>query len=96
MTAGDTSPTGPVTGLSHVQLRVADVSVSAEWYATVLGLEPFRSDARIGYVALWHRPSGVVVVLTASPAPASPTPDPSTTWPSPYPTQLRWRPGPTI
>ena len=62
----------PITGLSHVQLRVSDVSVSAEWYAAVLGLEPFRSDTGIGYVALRHRPSGVVVVLTESPSPAAP------------------------
>ena len=38
MTGGDATTTGPVTGLSHVQLRVSDVSVSAEWYAAVLGL----------------------------------------------------------
>lgn len=72
MTGGDATTTGPVTGLSHVQLRVSDVSVSAEWYAAVLGLEPFRSDTGIGYVALRHRPSGVVVVLTESPSPAAP------------------------
>jgi catechol-2,3-dioxygenase len=53
-----------MTGLSHVQLRVTDVTASAEWYSTVLGLEPFRADPSIGYVALRHPASGIVVVLT--------------------------------
>jgi glyoxylase I family protein len=56
--------TGPITGLSHVQLSVTDVAVSARWYTAVLGLEPFVADADIGYVALRHRGAGVVVVLT--------------------------------
>ena len=59
---------GPMTGLSHVQLRVRDVTASAGWYATVLGLEPFRADPSIGYVALRHPASGIVVVLTADPS----------------------------
>jgi len=54
----------PVTGFSHVQLLVTDVTASERWYSTVLGLEPFASDPAEGYVALRHRPSGVVVVLT--------------------------------
>ena len=58
-----TSP-GPMTGLSHVQLNVTDPDSSAAWYAAALGLEPFDSDPEIGYVALRHRPSGVVIVLT--------------------------------
>ena len=62
--ASDLLPTGPMTGLSHVQLRVSDVTASAEWYAAALGLEPFRSDPAIGYVALRHPASRVVVVLT--------------------------------
>jgi catechol-2,3-dioxygenase len=57
-----------VTGLSHVQLRVTDVAASAEWYSTVLGLGPFQADPSIGYVALRHRGSGIVVVLTADPS----------------------------
>lgn len=68
---GSTSPepmtglmTGPMTGLSHVQLNVTDPEVSAAWYSSALGLEPFDSDSEIGYVALRHRPSGVVIVLT--------------------------------
>lgn len=56
--------TGPMTGLSHVQLRVTDVTASAEWYAAVLGLAPFKADPAIGYVALRHPTSGVVIVLT--------------------------------
>ena len=54
----------PVTGFSHVQLLVTDATTSERWYSTVLGLEPFASDPSEGYVALRHRPSGVVVVLT--------------------------------
>jgi glyoxylase I family protein len=54
----------PVAGFSHVQLLVSDVAASERWYSTVLGLEPFASDPAEGYVALRHRPSGVVVVLT--------------------------------
>ena len=57
-------PPGPITGLSHVQLSVTDVAASARWYRAVLGLEPYASDADIGYVALRHRGAGVVVVLT--------------------------------
>jgi catechol-2,3-dioxygenase len=54
----------PVTGFSHVQLLVSDAATSERWYSTVLGLEPFVSDPAEGYVALRHRSSGVVVVLT--------------------------------
>jgi glyoxylase I family protein len=56
--------TGPMTGLSHVQLRVTDVTASAEWYTAALGLEPFQADPAIGYVALRHPTSRVVIVLT--------------------------------
>ena len=58
-------PVGPMTGLSHTQLRVTDVDASAEWYAAALGLEPFRADPVVGYVALRHPTSGVVIVLPA-------------------------------
>ena len=58
-------PAAPMTGLSHVQLNVADVSVSARWYTAALGLEPFASDPESGFVALRHRRSRIVVVLTA-------------------------------
>jgi catechol-2,3-dioxygenase len=53
-----------MTGLSHVQLNVTDPETSAAWYLVALGLEPFDADPEIGYVALRHRPSGVVIVLT--------------------------------
>jgi glyoxylase I family protein len=54
----------PITGLSHVQLLVSDPSASEAWYTDALGLEPFAADRDKGYVALRHRPSSVVVVLT--------------------------------
>jgi catechol-2,3-dioxygenase len=56
--------TSPVSGFSHVQLRVTDVRASEDWYTTTLGLDRFAADDAIGYVALRHRPSGVVVVLS--------------------------------
>ena len=55
-----------MTGLSHVQLRVTDVTASAAWYTAALGLQPFRADPTVGYVALRHQFSGVVIVLTPS------------------------------
>jgi catechol 2,3-dioxygenase-like lactoylglutathione lyase family enzyme len=68
-------PAAPLTGLSHVQLLVSDVAASARWYAAALGLEPFAEDLGIGYVALRHRGSRVVVVLTApSPSPVGSSP----------------------
>ena len=64
-----TSPHGPapITGLSHVQLLVSDVSASAAWYSLVLGLDSYAEDIDIGYVALRHRDARLVVVLTADP-----------------------------
>jgi glyoxylase I family protein len=64
----------PVSGLSHVQLWVSDVEVSAGWYTTALGLEPYSSDPEIGYVALRHPASRVVVVLTRADAPPTASP----------------------
>jgi catechol-2,3-dioxygenase len=55
----------PLTGFSHVQLLVRDVPTSERWYSTVLGLERLTAAAEDSYVALRHRPSQVVVVLTA-------------------------------
>ncbi len=57
----------PFSGLSHVQLLVSDVAASAAWYRRALGLERFVEDLSVGYVALRHRPSRVVIVLTARP-----------------------------
>jgi glyoxylase I family protein len=65
-------PGAPITGLSHVQLVVSDVAVSARWYRDALGLQPVAEDPDIGYVALRHRGARLVVVLTSGPGrPAS-------------------------
>jgi catechol-2,3-dioxygenase len=45
-------------------LTVRDVAASERWYTTVLGLERLQADDAEGYVALRHRPSRMVVVLT--------------------------------
>jgi catechol-2,3-dioxygenase len=63
-TAEETGSGAPISGLSHVQLSVADVGTSARWYSAVLGLAPFAENASIGYVALRHRGAKVVIVLT--------------------------------
>ncbi len=71
---GDTDAPGtgaPLTGLSHVQLLVSDVGVSAEWYRVALGLEPYVDDLDNGYVALRHRRARLIVVLTAGAAGAA-------------------------
>jgi len=60
-------PGAPLTGLSHVQLVVSDLEASARWYTAALGLEPYAADPRGGYVALEHRGSKVVIVLSTSP-----------------------------
>ncbi len=57
-------PSAPMTGLSHVQLVVSDVSASAAWYTAALGLEPYAVDLDIGYIALRHRAAKAVFVLT--------------------------------
>ena len=54
-----------MTGFSHVQLLVRDVPTSERWYTTVLGLERLTAADDDSYVALRHRPSRVVIVLTA-------------------------------
>ena len=54
----------PVLGFSHVQLRVNDVDASREWYASVLGLEELTAADDGSYVALQHRPSKMVIVLS--------------------------------
>ena len=65
----------PFTGLSHVQLLVSDVAASAEWYREALGLDGFVEDLSVGYVALRHGPSKVVVVLTARGRDGPPDPE---------------------
>jgi glyoxylase I family protein len=54
--------TSPVSGFSHVQLRVRDLDVSRHWYATVLGMEAFVELADT--VALRNRSARLVVVLS--------------------------------
>jgi glyoxalase family protein len=54
----------PMTGFSHVQLLVTDLRASEEWYTTALGLRRFSADETKGYVALWHDPSRIMIVLT--------------------------------
>jgi glyoxylase I family protein len=71
-------PSAPITGLSHVQLLVTDVSASAKWYSAVLGLVPFADDPDIGYVALQHRGGKFVVVLTRAPSRRDPSGEPAT------------------
>ena len=54
----------PLLGFSHLQLQVSDVAASADWYTTVLGLEQLSAADDGSYIALQHRPSHVVVVLS--------------------------------
>jgi glyoxylase I family protein len=54
----------PVTGFSHVQLLVSDRDESERWYTTVLGLQRLAADDAERYVALRHRASGMVIVLS--------------------------------
>ena len=60
----DSGITAPITGLSHVQLMVSDVRVSAEWYTAVLSLVPYAHDFELGYVALRQPGARMVLVLT--------------------------------
>lgn len=55
----------PLLGFSHLQLRVRDVAASCEWYSTVLGVEPMTAADDGSYVALRHRPSHMVIVLSS-------------------------------
>ena len=52
----------PVTGFSHLQLNVRELSASRAWFETVLGMEAFveLDDT----VALKHTPSRLVLVLS--------------------------------
>ncbi len=67
VTNGAARPAAPITGLSHVQLVVSDLRVSADWYTTVLGLECQAEDVGAGYVALRHRQARLVIVLSTVP-----------------------------
>jgi catechol-2,3-dioxygenase len=48
-----------------MQLRVRDVGVSREWYSTVLGVETMTAADDGTYVALRHKPSRVVIVISS-------------------------------
>jgi glyoxylase I family protein len=52
----------PVSGFSHVQLQVGDLTVSRPWYETVLGMEAFVELPDT--VALRNREARLVVVLS--------------------------------
>jgi catechol 2,3-dioxygenase-like lactoylglutathione lyase family enzyme len=63
-----------IQGFSHVQLVVRDVSVSAPWYCSVLGLEQFVAGtiASGPYAGLRHPSARFVVGMqTATPEQAS-------------------------
>jgi catechol-2,3-dioxygenase len=55
----------PLLGFSHIQLRVRDVAASGEWYSAVLGVETMTAADDGSYVALQHRPSRVVIVISS-------------------------------
>ena len=55
----------PLLGFSHMQLRVRDVDASREWYSTVLGVETMTAADDGSYVALQHKPSRVVIVISS-------------------------------
>jgi catechol-2,3-dioxygenase len=56
----------PVTGFSHVQLRVRDLAASRRWYELVLGMEAFVELPDT--VALRNRAARLVVVLSPADA----------------------------
>jgi catechol-2,3-dioxygenase len=55
----------PLLGFSHVQLRVSDVATSRDWYTRVLGIDPYVESDDGSYVALRHKPSHLVVVISS-------------------------------
>ena len=55
----------PVTGVSHLQLVVSDVAASRDWWTEVFGMSTLYEDESGEVVALRHRPSNVVIVLSA-------------------------------
>jgi len=65
--SSDDATAGPITGFSHVQLLCTDVAASEQWYTTVLGAEVMTAADDRSYVALRHRPSGAVLVLSTRP-----------------------------
>ncbi|HEY3670971.1 MAG TPA: VOC family protein [Acidimicrobiia bacterium] len=55
----------PLLGFSHLQLRVRDVAASCAWYTTVLGVETMTAADDNSYVALRHRASHMVIVISS-------------------------------
>ncbi len=64
-TASDPPPPAPVSGVSHLQLVVGDVAASRDWWTLVLGMQTLYEGEAGDVVALRHRPSKVVIVLSA-------------------------------
>jgi catechol-2,3-dioxygenase len=64
----DSPITSPVSGFSHVQLLCTDVSKSRAWYSTVLDADVLTESDDGTYVALRHKPSRIVVVLSERPS----------------------------
>ena len=54
----------PIRGFSHVQLRVADVQRSVDWYSTVLGLTRYSDGPLGGAVPLSGANGRFVVVIS--------------------------------
>ena len=54
----------PVTGFSHMQLNVADVARSVEWYRAVLGMDVMLERPEV--TALQNRAARLVIVIGAS------------------------------
>ena len=55
----------PVSGVSHLQLVVGDLPACRAWWTKVLGLETIHEGEDGDVIALRHRPSKVVIVLSA-------------------------------
>ena len=65
MTVPAPDPAAPVSGVSHLQLVVSDVAASRDWWTKVLGMQTLFEGQAGEVVALRHRPSKVVIVLSA-------------------------------
>ncbi|MBU3701009.1 MAG: VOC family protein [Acidimicrobiia bacterium] len=52
----------PVTGFSHLQLRVRDVPACVDWYCAVLGMEVMSEHGDV--VALRSRAARMVIVVS--------------------------------
>ena len=59
-----TTVVAPVTGFSHMQLNVADVARSVEWYRTVLGMDVMLERPEV--TALQNRAARLVIVIGAA------------------------------